>query len=708
MACVNELKELLGDYARGVLAEEKAALVREHLKECPDCRSDLEQIRLLRKGFARLAEEHIPIDLLLEYHHSGKTSPMLASRSEWNSERIEAHLSICGQCQGELKTLAAVREELEAGEKTYPEKPASERWSFFPSRKLWYAVPAAAALILMVLLNLPVSSKGPNLAVLPFEYSGPAERETFAEGLVDDISRNLEKISAVGVISSASSAQYKNTGKKPKQIGEELGVDYFLTGTIRWDTAGKFAKIKIVTKLIRTEDETVYWTDGLELLDVEVCSFPGAIVRQVAAALNVALLEPERRALEACPTGNIEAYEYYLRGNLWFNRRTSHKEIRMAIALYQKAVELDSSFALAYTQLSRAGIELYWHHQLDTAILIQAKKNLDEAFRLQPKLPEAQVALGSYYYHSGDYGRALGELEMAGKSLPNNSEVLEEMAYAQRLQGRWDKALENIERSLVLDPRSVAKAHEAATMCRWMRKYEKAEHYFDIAVSLDSADIGGKAWLYITWRGDTKKARAILRKAFGNKPSGLEDRLDLLDGNYQNVLDRLDQTRIASGVLDNNLFYNYFLQKAQLYGFMNRLESMRTYYDSARIILEKKVKARPEELVGSELQNFGRVRFHTTLGEAYAGLGRKEEAIREAKKGVELVPVSKNAIFGPRFIEDLARVNLMVGDYDAAIAQLEYLLSIPGELSVPLLRLDPTWAPLRSHPRFKKLINERA
>ena len=167
----------------------------------------------------------------------------------------------------------------------------------------------------------------------------------------------------------------------------------------------------------------------------------------------------------------------------------------------------------------------------------------------------------------------------------------------------------------------------------------------------------------------------------------------MLDGNYQEVLDRLSLK--SEDIDEQEYFIPHALRCAQIYGYMKKKELAKKYHDEARSILESKIEERPED-----------VRFHSSLGIAYAGLGRKEDALREGKLGVELLPVTKDALRGQARVKDLANIYVMVGEYDEAIDQIEFLLSRPGGLSIPLLRLDPTWDPLRDHPRFKKLIEQ--
>ncbi len=371
--------------------------------------------------------------------------------------------------------------------------------------------------------------------------------------------------------------------------------------------------------------------------------------------------------------------------------------------MYEKAVELDSNFVLAYAQLSRVHSDMYWeHYDHSEERLAMAKKAVDKALEIDPNLPEAHLALGHYFYHGYlDYDRALEEFAIVQKSQPNNSQLIAYVGFVQRRQGKFEQGLTNIKKAAKLDPLSNTLAVDVGTTLMLLRKYKEAERYYERATSLapDSANAYDlRARLYLVWQGSLEKVRAVLEEGPEHTKTtenadivNLLVTVDVFDGNYQGALDRL---ALISEDVD---FLEYFipnpLRCALIYSYMNRKELATKYYKDARSILESKIQERPED-----------ARFHSSLGIAYAGLGRKEDAIREGKLAVELLPMSKEAMVGPFRVADLARIYVMVGEFDAAIDQLEFLLSIPSELSISLLRLDPAWDPLRDHPRFKKLL----
>jgi len=335
--------------------------------------------------------------------------------------------------------------------------------------------------------------------------------------------------------------------------------------------------------------------------------------------------------------------------------------------------------------------------------LALAKQAVDKAFQLNIDLPEAHVALGYYYYLGHlDYDRALEQFAIARKSQPNNSGLLFGIGCVQRRQGKFEQAVANLKNACELNPHSANLTYNLGETFLLLRKYSESERYFDRAISLspDWPDpYVSKARLYLLREGSTQKARAILEESSQNIGS-VEDPffvlwfilLNLFDGNYQEALAQLSSWKLEA--FESQF---YFIPRALLYAQINGLLANRqleqSHYESARSILEIKMQEQPED-----------ARFHSSLGIAYAGLDRKQDAIREGKLGVELLPVTKEAWKGLYRIADLARVYVMVGEHDLAIEQLEYLLSRPGNMSIPLIQLDPAWNPLRDHSRFKKLV----
>jgi len=305
------------------------------------------------------------------------------------------------------------------------------------------------------------------LAILPFENLGPPEDEYFADGITEEITSRLACLHSLGVISRTSANQYKNTNKPLKQIGEELSVNYVLEGTIRWEQRSEgIGRVRITLQLIRITDDTHLWIEQYDRALKNVFDLQSDIAEQVAEQLDLKILEPERQALRARPTENLDAYDYYLKGLEYGLQgyELDHKaSFERATKAMEKAVALDSTFALAYVNLSHLYSWQYFvgYHRTEER-LNQSKQAAETALRLQPDLPVAYQALANYYYRGFlDYDRALEMLALARKVRPS-FQLSQNIAYIKRRQGKWEEAIEGLKESLRINPRAALDAHEIA------------------------------------------------------------------------------------------------------------------------------------------------------------------------------------------------------------------------------------------------------
>ncbi len=592
-------------------------------------------------------------------------------------------------------------------------KPITLRDDLVTSKKSWAIIVALFAVIIMVGISillfrkegpvLPPSSQK-MLVVLPFENLGPSEDEYFADGLTEEITSRLSALHGLGVISRTSAFQYKDADKTIKQIGEELGVDYVLEGTVRWDQSPEGrGRVRVIPLLIRVSDDIHLWSERYDGIIEDIFSVQSEIAQEVIKQLDITVLEPERKAIYAKPTENLEAYDYFLRGiEQYTNAYLSQdaKEYEKTFELFDKAVEQDPEFTFAF--IYRANLhKLMYSIGLDRSNerLQKAKEDIDRALEIDPDMPEAQLQLAQYYIVAlKDYDRALQIFESVQRARPNLSPF--HLGYYQIRLGKWEQGLQNLERTFKLDPRSSETAHILGRCYAWVGRYGESEQWFDRALSI-YPDLYfsklGLARLALLSKGDTKQARALLEKL---RPQVLTDRnlffLNLYERNYQGALDLL--AAMSYKAFQEAHFYTpKNLAYAIAYHAMGDNEMMKTHADAARLELEEAIAERPED-----------TRLYTALGLAYAFLERKEDAIREGNRAANLYPVSKDAFEGTRYILKLAMIYTVVGEYEEAINQLVYLLSIPSGnvISVPILRLDPIWDPLRDHPRFQQLLEE--
>jgi TolB-like protein/Flp pilus assembly protein TadD len=617
-----------------------------------------------------------------------------------------------------LLDLKKIEEGIPTTEKVLPRRPKTTKDITVTFRRSWVAIAALFVAVIAIGIGvIYIVNKRPApigelekekkmLVVLPFENLGPPEDEYFADGITEEISARLGSIAGLGVIARTSANKYKDTNKSIQEISEELGVNYILEGSVRWQKAAEDqGKVRVTPQLIRVSDGTHIWADVYDETIADVFQVQSDIAKQVVHAMDIALLEPELRALESRPTDDSEAYNYYLRGRDYFKRFKGEKDYLIAIQMFEEAINLDSDFALAYAELSKAHTDLYYmYYDRSQERLRKAKKAVDKALQIDPDLPEVNLALGYYYYHGEfDLDRALELFEVAQKDLPNDSELMSMIGFVQRRQAKWEKALANIKKASELNPHDPNVKRELASTFYFLREYKQAERYYDEAIALapdNPFSYQFKAWLYLQWKGDTKRAREVLEEAGKNLNLSsypglinLSAHIEIIDRDYRKALE------LVSLLPDDLIAVTFSISKDQLYAWiytlMGEKKLARSHYEAARESLEKKIKDDPEN---SQL--------HGRLGIVYASLGFKEEAIRECKLLVELYPPSKDAVFGPYQMAVLAAIYAIVGEHDEAIDMLEDLLSGPSPISIPLLRIDPTYDPLRDHPRFQKLVSQ--
>ncbi len=405
----------------------------------------------------------------------------------------------------------------------------------------------------------------------------------------------------------------------------------------------------------------------------------------------------------AKPTDSLEAYNYYLKGlkheyQGWLNAEP--EEFDRAMELLGKAIELDPDFIMAHIWISLVHSWMYfsgWDRAEER--LERSKAAVDRALELDPDLPEANLALGYYYYRGlRDYDRALEIFEFVQKARPNTPPKL--LGYIQRRQGKWEESLENLKKAFKLNPRVDDTPFQIGLSYRFLRRYQEAEEWFNRALSINPDNNSAKlaiAGLSLLARGNTKEARNLLEGL-----SHLRGAKSMLvgiawyDRNYKEVQGLIESFSDDS-FYDPKFIYQKDLALASVYRALKDRSLMKTHAESALVMLEKRVKENPND-----------PRFHASLGAVYAYLDLKEEAIREGKRAVSLAPVSKDAVGASGFVYDLALIYTMVGQVEDAISQLEYLLSIPAGdiISVPTLQMDSDWDPLRENPRFKRLVEE--
>ena len=431
------------------------------------------------------------------------------------------------------------------------------------------------------------------------------------------------------------------------------------------------------------------------------------IASRVAGALDVALAKTEKTSLETSLTENSEAYDCYLQAIEYSDRGISKSDYEIATQLLDRAIRIDPLFAAAFAKLSFVHSNMYWFFYDHTESRDEKSRlAAEKALELSPQLSEAHEAMGWYYYHGKlDYKNALDEFALALKYRPSNSNVYYGIAAVRRRQGDMRGSVESFKKSIAGNPRASDVIRQLAESLMLEREYEEAETYYDKSIEL-SPDISLYYWEkmknLLLWKGDINGARQVLEEGRRHSKDEGSDQIlaymsfvvESLDGNFQSAASALVRRSSADDINSQFQYYPSTLLRAELEAAHGDGATARKYFDSARVFLEREQKR-----VGED------ERIYSSLGIVYAGLGRTQEAVRDGLRGVELLPIEKEAWRGSFRLVDLAKIYAMTGEQEKAIDTLERLLSIPSEVSAALLKIDPTWTTLRSNPRFQKLVN---
>jgi len=587
-----------------------------------------------------------------------------------------------------------------------------------PRRKAWLAFAAATALF-VALFGVwrlasragprpgPAAAKQPlRIVVFPFENLGSPDDAYFASGMAEEITSRLANVRTLAVISRTTATQYDRKGKTVEQIGKDLGVSHVLEGSVRWDKSGGGpGRVRITPQLIRVADDTHLWTDRYDRQLADIFAVQGDVADGVVRALNLTLAPRESAAARNVPTHDLDAYDLYLRALDLERQRQQRSVIAERIRLAGAAVERDPNFAEATALLSGARLMNYWlYYDRRESELERARVEAERSVALRPDSAETHTALGYYYYYGRlDYDAAVAEFEKALAIRPNDASAHAPIGLIRRRQGRMAEAESELRQALEGDPRNGTLSFNLGETQTLSRKYVEAVQTFQKSVSLNPRYASGYyylAWAYVQWKGDVTAARHVLESA--SKAPGVEDPYNgIAFYLFQTALMSRDWTEASrqleastSGAVSSQSRYiPASLLRGQLFSCMGRRDSAASQYEEARRHLETKIREAPED-----------ARLRSSFGIALAGLGRMTEAVREGKRSVELMSPERDAFRGTHHAEDLALIYTMVGNQEDAIQQLDYLLSHPSWISVPLLRLDPRWDPLRKNPKFEALL----
>jgi serine/threonine-protein kinase len=564
-------------------------------------------------------------------------------------------------------------------------------------------VSAAAGFFLLPRVSARKIDK--SIAVLPFEnLSDEKANAYFADGMQDDILTNLSKIGDLKVISRMSVMSYRGSGtRNAREIGKALGVSTLLEGSVR--RIGN--RVRVNVQLINADNDEHIWAEDYDRDLTDVFAIQTDLAQKIASTLQAKLSPNEKARIDRRPTENSDAYLLFVQAHDYATRPEMFRDISLkAEQLFEQATKLDPNFAAAFAGLST--VESWAYHTFDPTPPRREKARVaaGEALRLQPDLAEAHLALGfSYYYGDRDYERALAEFEIAKRDLPNEAKAYMAIGAIQRRQGKWAESTANLEKAAALDPKNGSLLLNLAFSYMATRNYDAADKILDRGIEAAPQSFFERAlkgWLAIIRKGDF----AVVEKELALVPPGIDpDGLVTLIRVSVLTLQRkfLEALQLIHQFPKETLTGRTtapcpkaFLEGA-LYSYQGDKVKAQAAFETARIVAEQLVQESPED-----------ASRHGQLGLILAGLGRKEEAIKEGKRAVELLPEAQDALDGPEVAVVLAQIYAWTGEHDQAFELLDHSLQVPSSLTVPILKLDPVWDPLRKDPRFQGLIDKFA
>ena len=552
-----------------------------------------------------------------------------------------------------------------------------------------------------------VANNNKSIAVLPFEnLSSDKENAFFAQGIQDEIITTLSKISGLRVISRTSTARYQSQPENLAQIARELRVANVLEGSVQ-KSGGR---VHINVQLIQAETDSHLWAQSFDRELTDIFSVEGEVAKKIADSLRATLSPQERARVETKPTNNADAYVFYLRGREYQTRPDNFlHDFQNAAQLFEQALALDPNFALAHARLSAVISQIYHWFEPTQARKEKARAEALESLRLQPNLGEGHLALGLYlYYTEANYEGALREFELAMQALPNDADVGLYTAAVKRRQGRSDEAIAAYERAESLDPRNQIVLYDASQTYFGLRDWENALRGMDRVLELapNSANVKiQRAYIEFYWKGSTAPIEAALRSI----PADVDPDGAVTFNRWDACLMERDPAGAEKAVaacrsVTVGSQQGVPLPKSYLQGCIDLVRGDKARaqldFEAARPALEKVVADSPQDGVR-----------HGQLGLLYAFMGRKEDALREARRAVELKPVSADVIDGGIVQGFQTLIYARVGEADKAISELARVLTTPfavdyaqESISLSDLRTRWEWDPIRNDSRFQKIL----
>ena len=536
-----------------------------------------------------------------------------------------------------------------------------------------------------------------SLVVLPFDNLGASEDAYFADGMTDEIISRLAAVEDLDLISRTTAFQYDRQGKSIPAIGRELRVDYVVTGTVRWAREGPDSpsRVRITPRLVRAKEDRQVWSRSFERRLTDVFAIQNEIASSVADSLDLSLVHESGAPLSG---STPDAYQAYLKGLSYHNRTGGHlHDLRQAALLAENATELAPEFAAAWALLAEVHVEfMVWGKDPSRERLARARQALARAEALAPDAAESARARASVHYGAEEYEAAHAAILRLSRLQPANGDAVAFLAALYRRQGRFEESVELLERAMATDPMGTAVS--LATSCIMVRRHACADRASTRGIELmpdRMINYALNAYNLVAWKGDPAAAAPLVARL------GDADGFWAVFTRYFVAAMRRDGAGVLAAVdsssLDTlehfRLYWPMSFPRASGYRLLGEKENEREALEAARGALEPELERRPED-----------ARVWSALGIVLARLGRADEAIVAGERAVEIFPLERDPFTAEVFLQDLAETYALSGRPEDAVELIERVLSIPAMLTIPFLRVDPRWDPLRGHPGFERLL----
>jgi len=547
-----------------------------------------------------------------------------------------------------------------------------------------------------------------SIAVLPLENLCEDKQHAFlADGVQDDIRSALAKVADLKVINRTSVNTYAaGTPRNLREIAQTLGVAFILEGNVR--QSGEKVQITVLLTDARTGNPA--WEKSYERDLADVFAVQSDIVQQILAQLQAAVSPKEKAAIAERPTKDLIAYGLYVRAKalvatISLNAQINEK-LREAVSLLDQAIARDPDFFLAYCQLAAAHNYLYFFGLDHTpARLALADAALKTIIRLRPEAGETHLARADFLYRCYlDYEKARAELDLAKHTLPNNSDIFELTGYIDRRQGRWNESARSLQRALALDPRNFFILQQIALSYQEFQQFRAMAAALDRALTLIPHDLDTqvtRAQVDLEWRADPGPLRETIQRIRGENPATAPDLAALWFYLALCERDPAAITEALGAIPDSGTAVDLNFPRSWCEGVAARIKgddaTARAAFLAAHTELERTVSEQP-----------GYAPALCVLGLIDAALGRKDAALREGRRAIELLPITKDSIDGAELMKYMGVIYAWCGEKDLAIEQIAATLKIPNTLSYGNLKLHPFWDSLRGNPRFEKIVRDLA